>query len=533
MLNNVTKRISLRLAGLLTIVAIIVVSLNTIIIFNRSYQAELDQSRHNLTQLMNAIINTAAISAYIEDVPLATEVVAGLKENDLVNAVELKTNEKLLATHGDFLMNEQQRIHYPLNSPFDDTEVLGELIVQPNDSLIKAYAYDQAMEYVVLMAINSAILIIFVIVLVNYRFISGVKKIASGLHQINIGSKQRIYAGGIHKDDEVGMLVSDINRLLSSVESTLSRERGLRMEVESLEQRFRSIFEQASGGIALIDTHGFLKVHNPYFERILGKERMSKLLGENPVSLSSVMDSEQKYFYNSIGKVCNDDTSVSIDIRLDDAEEIRWLHCLISKVEDKQEGVLLEVLVHDISERRTREQTFQSQAELDPLTSLYNRRAGREKIQQLLTESMDHPQQYALLMLDLDNFKPINDTYGHDAGDQVLVGLAKRLAKTIRSDDIIVRWGGDEFLIFIKQGNLQDEASQVAIKLLNTVQEPILIDDEISVEVGVSIGIAIFPDQGFDFDVLLQRADKAMYKIKSEIKGSFVFYDDWKFNTEE
>ncbi len=534
MLNSVSNRISIRLAGLLSIVALIVVSINTIVIFNRTYQSDLDQSRHNLSQLIDTIIKTAAISVYIEDEPLAREVVDGLSANDLISAVELKTNKKLLARQGDFLVEQESLvIKFPLVSPFDSTEVLGELIVQPNDRLIQTYANDKAKEFVALMAVNSLVLIIFVILLVNYRFINGVKSIASGLHKITIGSKERISVASLHSNDELGTLVSDINRLLSSVESTLNSERTLRLEVESLEQRFRSIFEQASGGIALIDRDGFLKVHNPYFEKILGLERMSKLQVEDGVPLSSVLDSEKAHFQNSINKVFTEDTPVSIDIRLENVHEFRWVHCLISKVSDETEGALIEVLMQDISERRSREQTYQSQAELDPLTGLYNRRAGREKIQNILNQSVNGSQQYALLMMDLDNFKPINDTYGHDAGDQVLVKLAKKLCSTIRSEDIIVRWGGDEFLIFIKQGTTQDEASQVAVKLLNTIQEPIELEDGVNVEVGVSIGIAVFPDQGFDFDVLLQRADEAMYKIKSEIKGSFVFYDDWQFKSDQ
>ena len=131
-------------------------------------------------------------------------------------------------------------------------------------------------------------------------------------------------------------------------------------------------------------------------------------------------------------------------------------------------------------------------------------------------------------MIDLDSFKPINDSYGHEAGDRVLVVLADRLQSSVRADDIVIRWGGDEFLIMIRQSNQNLEASHVAKKLLTMIQKPIEISPLVEVHAGVSIGIAIFPHDSPDMDTLISYADKAMYHVKSHSKNNFIHYSQCK-----
>ncbi len=528
MWNKITQRISNRLALLLTLVAVVVVSINAALIFSRSYQLELMQSRHNVIQLVEAVSNTAAISVYVRDTVLGNEVVDGLKGSDLISAVALRTNTESIAKKGEFLDSKNNDwIRYSLYSPFDKDELTGMLLVQSNDELIASYANKAAMQYVLFMAIHSVILILAVIFLLNYQLIKPVKSIASSLHQIIPGSSQRVHSQ-MNNNDEIGMLAADINQLLTSIETTLNRERSLREDVENLERRFRSIFEQASGGIALLDHNGFLKVHNPSFANMLGNERMQRLTSTEKESLAVILESETHVLKNAIAQALNTDGPISLDIKLGDETEIRWVHCLIAKMQDDSNNTpLLQIIMQDVSERRFREQSFRVQAELDPLTGLFNRRAGKEKIQQLLDKAIGTSEYYALLMLDLDNFKPVNDNFGHDAGDKVLKTVAENLLNTVRNDDVIIRWGGDEFLIFIKNPNQAEfDASRVAEKLLKIIQVPIALDNDKNVYIGSSIGIAIYPDHGFDLDLLIQRADEAMYQIKSETKDGFAFYNE-------
>tara|TARA_R110001606_G_scaffold395664_1_gene568368 strand:- start:50798 stop:52399 length:1602 start_codon:yes stop_codon:yes gene_type:complete len=522
MLIKFFDRIATRLIFSITLVATLIASISAYIFFERTYNTELEQSRTSLQQLVQAVSHTAAIATYLEDMVLGKEVIEGIAANHLVKAVELKSDYKLIAKRGDMSeVREEDLMRFSLKSPFMKGESVGELIVNVNYQLIKTYAEKTALEHVVLITLYSLVLILVIMFLLKHQLIDVINGLAGKLHTITLGSGQRIEHSAKHAHDEVGLLVADINRLLNSVEVTLDRERYLRTEVEELERRFRGIFEQTSGGIALIDHDGYLKVHNPSFEKIVGLERMKRLNADHKESLFSVIGAEALTLQKAAAQALSGADPISVDLEISDNGDIEWLHCVITKMIDDDDVPILEIVIQDVSERRNREYSFKIQAELDPLTGLYNRRAGREKIQTLLDASKKRDVEYALLMIDLDNFKPINDQYGHNAGDLVLTTLADRFTKHVRSDDIVIRWGGDEILMFIKLKNNGLDIASITQKLVSLIQEPITLDNELTVTVGASIGNAIFPLNGFDLDLLIQRADEAMYLIKSQVKAAY------------
>jgi diguanylate cyclase (GGDEF)-like protein len=158
-------------------------------------------------------------------------------------------------------------------------------------------------------------------------------------------------------------------------------------------------------------------------------------------------------------------------------------------------------------------------AATDELTGLPNRRALYAEGQQRLVEPLR--QRQALLMLDLDKFKEVNDSLGHRAGDQLLVQVGSRLGQHLRAGDVLARLGGDEFAVLLDDVG-RDEAVEVAIKLGEAVDEPFALDD-IALHSGVSIGIALFPADGPDLSTLLRKADIAMYKAKTLLTGHHVY----------
>jgi len=521
MLIKFFDRIATRLIINLILVAALIATMSSYIFFERTYKAELKQNLASIEQLIQAVAHTAAIATYLEDIVLAKEVVQGIASNNLVKAVELRTNHKLIANSGEMnQLDEQNLIHFQLKSPFIKTEKVGELIVNINDELIQSYAENVALEHVVLITIHSLVLILVIMFLLKYQLVDVIKMLAGKLHTITPGSGQRIALPTEHIHDEIGLLVADINQLLTSVEITLSSERALRNEVEELERRFRGIFEQTSGGIALINHQGYLKVHNPSFEKIVGPDRMKRLGADQKESLFSVVGTDALTLQKAVTQALVETNPISVDLKISDNDVINWLHCTITKMIDDAESPILEIVIQDVSDRRNREHSFKIQAESDPLTGLYNRRSGREKIQQQLDASEQLDIEYALLMIDLDNFKPINDQYGLKAGDVVLTTLAKRFMKHVRSDDIVIRWGGDEILICIKQKNHGLDITSITQKLTDIIRQPITLDDDQTVTVGASIGHAIFPLNGFELDLLIQRADEAMYQVKSHAKAN-------------
>ncbi|MBF7728568.1 putative bifunctional diguanylate cyclase/phosphodiesterase [Pseudomonas sp. N040] len=161
----------------------------------------------------------------------------------------------------------------------------------------------------------------------------------------------------------------------------------------------------------------------------------------------------------------------------------------------------------------------------DPLTGLANRLLARDRFEQALAQALRNQSRVALLFLDLDNFKTINDSLGHVAGDQLLCQVAERLQQVVRSGDTVCRQGGDEFLLTL--GNVTDRAAaaMAAIKVLEQLHAPFFVNGQ-DVLVSCSLGVALGPEDGVDFDTLLKKADMAMYKAKDSGRNAWRCYDE-------
>ena len=183
----------------------------------------------------------------------------------------------------------------------------------------------------------------------------------------------------------------------------------------------------------------------------------------------------------------------------------------------------------DISERKAAEDKIRRLAFFDPLTGLPNRRLLQDRLQQALADSERTAQYGALMFLDLDNFKNINDVHGHQAGDKVLRETAERLKACVRSSDTVARLGGDEFVIMLEHLDLSSEESasqveQVGLKILTDLDRPYLLG-ELPLRSSVSIGVVLFNDAGDSVDELMKRADLSMYEAKTAGKNTLRFFD--------
>ena len=168
-------------------------------------------------------------------------------------------------------------------------------------------------------------------------------------------------------------------------------------------------------------------------------------------------------------------------------------------------------------------------ANFDPLTQLANRRLLATHLEKAVASIVRHRIYGALLLLDLDRFKPVNDAHGHNAGDAVLVEIARRLQSVTRSEDVVSRLGGDEFLVLIGHLDVderaaRDRASLIANKLINLVNEPIVFHGE-TLQVGASIGIRLLGFEQLDTETAISEADIAMYRAKQAGRGCAVFFE--------
>lgn len=172
----------------------------------------------------------------------------------------------------------------------------------------------------------------------------------------------------------------------------------------------------------------------------------------------------------------------------------------------------------DLTERRRLELKLEQYANYDMLTGLSNRRLFFENLEQVLAESKCDGRRIALLYIDLDGFKEINDTYGHEAGDRVLIVVGNRLQQVSHADDLVARLGGDEFVVVLTSHQSIASVEGVARQIYDILQEPIPMGS-LQYKVSASIGIALFPDSGEDAETLMRNADFAMYDVKKNGKG--------------
>lgn len=177
----------------------------------------------------------------------------------------------------------------------------------------------------------------------------------------------------------------------------------------------------------------------------------------------------------------------------------------------------------DISERKEAEKQIYQLAHLDPLTGLPNRRMFQDRLRHALAIARREEGKVCLAYLDLDNFKDINDTQGHDFGDKFLKDVASRLSAVMRESDTIARLGGDEFVVIFVSVKGEDNFTTAAQRMLSVFCQPFEIDNKL-VYSSISIGMAIFPEDGVDVEGLLKSADTAMYRVKQEGKGNFRFF---------
>jgi diguanylate cyclase (GGDEF)-like protein/PAS domain S-box-containing protein len=210
-------------------------------------------------------------------------------------------------------------------------------------------------------------------------------------------------------------------------------------------------------------------------------------------------------------------------VRADDEE--RWVALEMSPVKDDKQNITHFVwLLDDITDQKSQEQQLLYLATHDTLTELPNRNLLRDRIEQAIGYARRNDMQIALMVVDLDNFKLINDHLGHDVGDLLLKTVARRMANAVREFDTVARQGGDEFVVLLTDISDLQSAGRVAQKLLAALDAPVILD-ELELDVTASIGISMFPDDGEDVKTLLKRADISMYRAKDGGGSTYRHYD--------
>jgi diguanylate cyclase (GGDEF)-like protein/PAS domain S-box-containing protein len=330
------------------------------------------------------------------------------------------------------------------------------------------------------------------------------------LKQIDINHHSKVNPLPIIGDSEFYSLTEQLNRLLNKAQVTYRVDQQRQQTIEHLEKQFRMIFEKSHAGIALINAQNKILIRNEAFSSIFEMGLGGKHHYPYLVDMFEDVDEVTEV----LNKVRSTRSNVFRDFKLKNSRDT-WLRSLFSIVEDSsgQLGEFVEIVVYDISDRTKIERIFEYNAMHDPLTGVYNRRGGESRFKTQLELAQQRDKVFVLVLLDLNNFKPVNDKYGHDAGDIVLKEISARLLYVLRSDDVLVRWGGDEFIITMVLDNLH-RLSQILTGVQNVFRTPIEVSSSISVNVSASIGVSTSLTQGYHLSSLLESADDVMYDVK-------------------
>lgn len=280
--------------------------------------------------------------------------------------------------------------------------------------------------------------------------------------------------------------------------------------------------EQSPSAVIITDAKKRIESVNPGFVAIYGY-RPQEVIGHLPAMLSLGQTPEETYKAMWDNLLSSGFWQGELLNRRKDGDKL-WVFMVVSAVKDDRGAVTHYLAIQDdISERKQQEERLRYQANFDSLTGLPNRALLEDRLHQALRHDSRQQRKTALVYLDLDKFKPINDTFGHHIGDVVLVQTGERIRKAIRAEDTVARLGGDEFLMVLSGLDDLGALDGIAAKVQTALQEPFLIEGR-ELHVGSSLGIAIAPRDGQDIETLLSNADSAMYRAKQQGTNRYQYF---------
>ncbi len=354
------------------------------------------------------------------------------------------------------------------------------------------------------------------------------------------GVKQALTNGAfdfVRKPYEPAELFSIMDKALRHRQLERSHD-DMELRLRDSEALHRFIVNSSPDLVYMLDRHGCIRFLNERVESLLGFEK-DELLGRHYSSIVYPDDLEMaRYLINE--RRTGERASNNIEVRLQrkpgtgarpTVEQSVWVELTAMGVYRDQSERTRDGFIgtygtaRDITERKEAEQVINFQAYHDLLTHLPNRALLKDRLSLAIAQAKRNRRRLAVMFLDLDRFKLVNDTLGHTMGDRLLKAVAHRLQGCLRRGDTLARFGGDEFTLLLPEIRTRDDVAVIAGKILDKLTTPFIIDGH-ELFVGASIGIAMYPEAGDTVESLVQSSDIAMYHVKSRAKNGFQFYAD-------
>ncbi|MED1947928.1 MULTISPECIES: bifunctional diguanylate cyclase/phosphodiesterase [Brevibacillus] len=308
-----------------------------------------------------------------------------------------------------------------------------------------------------------------------------------------------------------------------SIRSDITARKQMEDELKRSEEKYRIIAENTSDIISIINLDGdFLYLspsHKRVWEHTVPDEEIHNLF-------EWIVEDDRDIFAYAIQHAFSTRKEYMVECRINtQRNDVIWTESKINPIMDEEGNVTKLLLVtRDVTDRKQSEETIHHLAYHDALTDLPNRRMYVQQLSKEMMQAKRFQSNLAVLFLDLDRFKDVNDSFGHDVGDMLLVEAAKRLQACLKPGDVVARLGGDEFTIMQNQLQDRSEATALAEQIMYQLQRPFELDGHVF-NVSCSIGIALYPQDGDNPEDLLKRADTALYTVKSRGKNGYDFFD--------
>ena len=501
-----------------------------------AYQRVDQSSQSTLEALARAVERPLAFAVHSGDTGLVEEILEGLARHELLTGVEVRTPVgNLVAQYPLDRANSATEasslfVTRRLASPTSVRQSVGTVTLEANTQRVAELAARQA--WMVSALLGSQVLVLTVVLyFAAERLISRpIVKLSDRLRQITPGGTRRLRKPSRHSQDEIGQLIDSANALIIASETALGSERRIGIRMAELEAQFREIFESSRAGIFLLDASLRLVTCNPAAAHLLGHVAEAQsgdeaappfidLVFARPTRVREILER---------AKASGGTATVDLELARQDGQSTqtapRWVHCTFSLRQGAgaDERVAVEGVIFDITERKQAERAARYQSQHDPLTGLKNRVGTLKRASQHLAEAQLQRGSLSVLCIDLDGFKAVNDSYGHQAGDEVLIACAKRMRTVLRrASDLIGRLGGDEFVVVLPGLDVSDEQlAEAAAALLTSLCEPIALSSGALARVSACIGAASLWRHGRDVDTLIAAADQAMYAVKQGGKAA-------------
>ncbi len=418
----------------------------------------------------------------------------------------------------------------------DDTYTLGELTVTASLNEI----YKALRQKVIIILTTQTFKTFFISILILWIFQSLVTRhltrMADYAKQLKLNALDNSLVlsrptTNFNKDDELSRVVNAINQMRATLLHDLEKQQADEQQIRKLSLAIA----QSPSSVLICDNHWRIEYANHKFTQLTGHS-LEEITGRHPRDISADPgDIEHRQLWETIQIQLE-----RVGVWQGEVHSIRkngerfWEQVVITPIRnEEQKPTHYLILGEDISIRKGYEQQLLRQANYDILTGLPNRMLALDRLKLALAQARREELMVGLMFLDLDNFKHINDTMGHDNGDSLLIEVSRRISSCLRGTSTVARLGGDEFLIILPSLTDPIATEQVAERILKTFSVPYLLNNQ-EVFVSTSIGIAIYPTDSDSSSTLLQHADAAMYQAKSKGKSAFMrFLPEMKQHSQE